>query len=734
MKSHRSKILFVLFFVSGFCGLLYQTVWLRLGLASFGVITPVVSVIVSVFMLGLGLGSWLGGRCIGPLRNKTGLSAIIFYGLTELIIGLGAFGVPACFAIGNSMLLLTGESNSLQYLVGSAIVIAASIFVWSTAMGTTFPFAMAFVEEFEDTDKRSFSLLYLANVAGAVLGTLTTVLVLIELLGLHMTLAVAAVLNLLIGVAAICWGVSRSRKRLLMEVETHEPVQSNLPQSAFSQAVLFTTGFVSMAMEVVWTRAYTVVLGTLVYSFAILLSTYLLATCAGSYLYRRSCACKTVASKELLLMVTAISALIPVIIGDPRLVPLTQAMHIPLDYLVLLSIMPFCCSLGYLTPLLIDDLAQGNPVTAGKAYAVNIAGCIVGPLLAGYALLPVLGARLSLVILTAPLLVLGSYVFMKLTRPVQISSVTITALLLCGAICGRDWEEGLNTGAGRTIVRRDYAATVVSYGDGMKKVLLVNGVGMTVLTPITKYMAHLPLAFHRKRPESALLICFGMGTTYRSLLSWGIHATAIELVPSVRDAFDYYCDDAKTVLQNPNGRIIIDDGRRFFERTKNRFDVITIDPPPPIEAAGSSLLYSEDFYKLLKKHLKSGGILQQWFPTSGKTLSAVARSLVDSFPYVKAFTSVEGWGCHFLASDQPIEDITADQMISRLPEAAKQDLQEWCPGKNPLLQMKAGIDTVLMHHIDLRTILDHNNSIRITDDSPFNEYCWLRYHFARTGQ
>ncbi len=734
MKSHRSKILFVLFLVSGFCGLLYQTVWLRLGLASFGVITPVVSVIVSVFMLGLGLGSWLGGRCIGPLRSKTGFSAITFYGLTEFIIGLGAFGVPAGFAIGSKMLLLTGESNSPQYLVGSAIVIAASIFVWSTAMGTTFPFVMAFVEEFEDADKRSFSLLYLANVAGAVLGTLTTVLVLIELFGLHKTLAVAAYLNFLIGAIALFWGVRRGRKRSWMEADAQKPVDSNLPQRAFSLAVLFVTGFVSMAMEVVWTRAYTVLLGTMVYSFAKLLSTYLLTTCAGSYLYRRDCARKTVASKELLLMVTAVCALIPVIIGDPRLSPLAQAMHIPLQYLVLLSIAPFCCSLGYLTPLLIDDLAQGDPVTAGKAYAVNIVGCIVGPLLAGYALLPALGARLSLVILAVPLLVFGSLVFRKLTRPVQISSATVSALLLCGAILSRGWEEGANIKADRIVVRRDYAATVVSYDDGIKKHLLVNGIGITCLTPITKYMAHLPLAFARKRPESAMVICFGMGTTYRSLLSWGIHATAVELVPSVKDAFGYYFDDAKAVLQNPNGRIVIDDGRRFLARTKEKFDVITIDPPPPIEAAGSSLLYSEDFYKLLKQHLKPGGIFQQWIPSSGRTKSAVTRSLFESFPYVKAFESVEGWGCHFLASDQPIEGLTADQFISKLPEAAKRDLLEWCPGKNPLLELREGIDAVLLHQVDLRTILDHDSSIRITDDRPFNEYFWLRKHFSPNGE
>jgi spermidine synthase len=158
---------------------------------------------------------------------------------------------------------------------------------------------------------------------------------------------------------------------------------------------------------------------------------------------------------------------------------------------------------------------------------------------------------------------------------------------------------------------------VISIGDGMRKRLLVNGIGITRLTPITKVMAHLPLAFLQNKPVSSLVICFGMGTTYRSLLSWNIEATAVELVPSVVDAFAYYFDDADLILNNPMGKIVIDDGRRFLMRTSETFDVITIDPPPPVEAAGSSLLYSEEFYDLVKLHLNEGGILQQWFPYGG---------------------------------------------------------------------------------------------------------------------
>jgi hypothetical protein len=110
------------------------------------------------------------------------------------------------------------------------------------------------------------------------------------------------------------------------------------------------------------------------------------------------------------------------------------------------------------------------------------------------------------------------------------------ALLACALFVNVSYEDPCTWTASHCEVRRDYAATVVSLGEGMKKRMLVNGIGITQLTPIAKFMAHLALSFHDGKPESALVICFGMGTTYRSLLSWGVTTTAVELVSSVRDA------------------------------------------------------------------------------------------------------------------------------------------------------------------------------------------------------
>ena len=702
-------LLFALFFVSGFCGLLYQTIWLRLALASFGVVTPVVSVIISVFMLGLGLGSWLAGKYVNEARRLTGLSAMTFYGLVELVIAAGAFAVPACFRIGEQWLLHVGQANSTEYLLWSAIVIASSICLFSTAMGMTFPLVMSFIEELETDDHRSFSFLYVANLAGAVCGTLITALVLIELLGFHLTLSLAALLNVSIAAVALGWAKLRQNKAPSAVRAAREPDQSDeqFVAPALGNCILFVTGFTSMAMEVVWTRQFTEKLGSVVYSFAALLATYLVATCVGSLLYRRDAKRDNIKSIATLLALAGSFALLPALVVS--VIPSKLSDHG--------SIIPFSAVLGYLTPLLIDRLSRGRAAVAGRAYALNVIGCVAGPLVAGYFLLPSYSHRLALIMLAIPYLVLYLWAQHKSATPHRFA---LAGLLLVsfGLSLVFGGSDEFNSADWQT--RRDYVATVSCTGQGMHKRLLVNGVTMTYLTPICKFMAHLPLACRDTKPTKALVICFGMGTTYRSLMSWNIDVTAVELVPSVKDSFAFFHDDADSVLRRSNGRIIIDDGRRFLNRTNELYDVIVIDPPPPVGAAGSSLLYSTDFYRVVRQHLKPGGVLQTWYPNPrGPTLSAVARSLAEAFPHVRCFGSVEGWGYHFLASDEPIYDPTVAQMLERMPPAAIADLFEWMPDGRKM------VAAVLSRGVDIHSLFD-NHSAKISDDMPFNEYNFLR--------
>jgi len=234
------------------------------------------------------------------------------------------------------------------------------------------------------------------------------------------------------------------------------------------------------------------------------------------------------------------------------------------------------------------------------------------------------------------------------------------------------------------------------------------------------------LVLHERKPQSALIICFGMGTTYRSALTWGIHVTAVELVPDVPKAFGFYHADAARVLANPNGRIVIDDGRRFLERSRDKYDVIVIDPPPPPETAGSSLLYSTGMYNLMKQHLKPHGIVQVWYPGGSDvvTRQAVIRSATVSFPYVRCFISINGWGLHIIASEDPIQIPSPSEMLARIPAAAKADLLEWSRSKDIVPDM----ETVFSREVPVHDLLGPDPSIQITDDDPMNEYFLLRRH------
>ncbi|SPE54661.1 membrane hypothetical protein [Verrucomicrobia bacterium] len=387
------RVLFLMFFLSGFCGLVYQVVWMRLAVAAFGVITPVLSIVISVFMLGLSIGSWAGGRFIDSLVQRTAWSAAVFYGLAEFVIGLGAFAVPKLFGTGESLLLTAGQTDSFAYLAFSGLVLAISILPWCVLMGATFPFMMAFVRERDSRNAESFSFLYLANVLGAMSGTFLTAMLLIELLGFRRTLWVAAACNFTVGLIGLWLGcqqrglaaaASASAERR-PEPQPANPSSARVRGSRLIQWILFSTGFSAMAMEVVWTRAFTPVLKTQVYSFALIVFAYLGATFLGSWWYRRDLKRNSTWATASLMSLLVITVFFPILAEDARLVKMewSAAVDAPSAAIVLASICPFCAVLGYLTPRLIDEYAGGRPAVRGQGvepyWAGNVPSRKIGP-------------------------------------------------------------------------------------------------------------------------------------------------------------------------------------------------------------------------------------------------------------------------------------------------------------------------------------------------------------------
>jgi len=719
---------FLFFLISGFCSLVYEVVWLRLAMARFGVTTPMVSIVLSVFMAGLGIGSWAGGALMRRLGRSRAAAPLRLYGVLELLIGLSSVVAPWTIESGYQWLRsghYVAWNSSSYYLVAGAWT-AISLLPWCTCMGATFPFAMAAIRRLSFSESRqSFSYLYLANVLGAILGTLVPAFILIELLGFHGTLEVARALNLLLGAGVILLSFAPTP-----DVHMEEIAAKPGSGSRSILWLLFATGLCSMAMEVVWIREFTIYLGNVVYAFASILAIYLGATFFGSQWYRKRSNPQDPRVGVQAWILVGAASLLPLLAADPRLEPVKR--FIGWEVLrAVAGVGPFSAVVGFLTPMLVDRWSAGDPDRAGRAYAVNVAGSILGPLVAGFWILPWLGERWGLCALALPLFAIGVSSLRSTAarlsvglRPAPSFAAALTAsLVLIFA------TQGYETLYHDRMELRDYTATVIATGEGMNRRLLVNGIGMTALTPITKMMAHLPLSLLGHPPQNSLVICFGMGTTFRSMTTWGIDATAVELVPSVPKLFGYFHSDGPKLLESPHARVVVDDGRRFLERTPDQFDVIAVDPPPPTGAPASSFLYSRQFYSVLMPHLKPGGIAQIWFPggepASGgdeATLASVAKALRDSFPYVRAFQSTEGWGVHFLASAQAFPNFAPGDLPQKMPQAAADDLVEWSDATPQ--EMMAD---VLGREMPLNALIAGQPAVPpVEDDRPINEYFFLR--------
>ena len=185
---------FGFFFLSGFCSILYELVWLRLTMAQFGVTTALTSIVLSMFMTGLGLGSWGAGTLTRRYGARLGFPPLRLYALAELLIGLSSLAVPAELAWGHRLLeSMTAQNaySSGSYYLASGLLVAVILLPWCTCMGATFPLAMCAIRNRERAESaRSFSFLYLANVIGAVAGAIAP-LFLIELYGFRGTMRVA---------------------------------------------------------------------------------------------------------------------------------------------------------------------------------------------------------------------------------------------------------------------------------------------------------------------------------------------------------------------------------------------------------------------------------------------------------------------------------------------------------------------------------------------------------------
>jgi spermidine synthase len=239
--------------LSGLASLLYQTIWLRLAMAHFGVNSHVVAAVLSIFMLGLALGSFGGGWLTSRRQARGAPLSLGGYALIELVIACGGLLVPLGLERGRELLLALPTTASAAYSLASFAVIAVSLLPFCVAMGATFPVALGYLTRLDVTDKsRLFSRLYLMNVAGALAGVVLP-LALVELWGFRTTLWIGVAANVV--AAAVAWRVglrSAGRAHATSIVSAEPPLDAQTRGTAWT---LFFLGFGSIGLEVIWTRA-----------------------------------------------------------------------------------------------------------------------------------------------------------------------------------------------------------------------------------------------------------------------------------------------------------------------------------------------------------------------------------------------------------------------------------------------------------------------------------------------
>ena len=670
----RSAAVIGIFILSGAAGLVYEIVWSRQLVLVFGNTTQAVSAILTGFFGGMAIGATVGGRIADRVRSPLRL-----YGLLELALVVVVLVTPVTFGLINEV--YRGVYPALEgtpFLALARLLLAVLALAPATIMmGATFP---ALVRHFSRSAELSqaFGRLYSANTLGAVAGTLLAGLILIEMFGLSGALRVGAACSAIAGLVAL-WLARNDRAPAVAssasDGATARATDPVAPRTIvwLPLIVAFISGLTSLGYQVTWTRLLTSGTGGLTYVFTVILAIFLVGIALGAATYnvlrpRIKDPVRVLAWSQIAVAILSVAGLI-LVISQPRSLDTNQPL---LSVGVLfgaaaLTVLPVTIVLGLAFPtaseLLRDDRGTAGS-ESGLLLGVNTTGAIIGSLVIPFLLMPALGSPAIIVLLALANAALGVGLALW-TRPRRtwLGAAGMLAAVLIVALATRPGmvvqpNEARLADQGWTIFAsaEDEIASVQSGQRGATPELWVGGTSMTLLTVDAKMMPILPL-IARPGSERALIVAFGMGTAFRTALVAGLRTDTVELVPSVPRMFRYYYDDAEQVLANPNGRVVIADGRNHLELVAERFDIIVTDPPPPIQSSGVSVISSLEYYQAGRDHLTDQGVMMQWTPygTTAEDLKEHIRTFATVFPHVIAVRGFAGYGFYMLGAMQPLD-------------------------------------------------------------------------------
>ena len=666
-------LVLTLFFFSGACGLVYQIVWVRMLTHVFGTTATAVGVVLAAFMSGLALGSWLLGRAADRNPNPLRLYAIL-----EVGIGLAALAAHFLLARITPVYLALYEisGHSEATLTAARFILAFGLVMLPTfLMGATLPVLARFIVRRLAAVGADLSMLYAINTIGAVAGVLACGFYLIGTFGIHITVYIAVVGNL--GLGLIAWAVSNrvtSAPAAAVSRTDARPALEGSVGGALSNRTyalllfaLGVSGLTSFAYEIYWTRSLVFVLGNSTYALTTMLTAFIAGIALGGYLAR--------------LVVDRVADRVALFGWIQVLIAVSSAVALPVLFVFLepqaireflgkttgevggLALARFGIALlvmlvpatfiGATFPLVarigvVNLRYTGQRV--GLIYASNTLGNVAGALLPGFLLLNWLGIQRGILLMAALNACIGfaflasRMIGIRYLRWAVPAAAVGVLLVLARVPLDFQFPTENERPTDRVLFYRDgpSATSKVTFDPHTgQKVMAIDGIvigGNTHTEYKQLLLAHLPKLL-RDDVSTELSIGLGSGMLVgESIRHDRVQAiTCVEIEPGVLAGAAFFARENHRVLSNPRVRVVIDDIANYLRTTSERYRVISADEKTALDYASNGFSYSREYYGLLRRRLAPGGILIQWVPTNlpPPQYTMVLKTFADSFPHVQ---------------------------------------------------------------------------------------------------
>ncbi len=704
--------------LSGAAALVYEVAWTRLLTLSLGHGVAAASTVLAAFMGGLAIGAAVAGPASDRVPRERAMR--IYAGL-EVTIAVLALAMPIGLAAMEPLLGRAyadgagGAGFPLLRLLTSVLLVALP----AVAMGATFPFVARWYVPDAAAATRDAGALYAANTAGAAAGALVTGFMLLPALGLRLTTWTGVAMNL--AVAAVAWWLAAAplpeprvpaaapapgaragaRTTPARAVRAASPLVSRPWLAALAMAV---SGFLSLGLQIVWSRLLAQVLGPTTYAFSLVVAIFIVGLAIGAVAGRRLAvgARHPVSGLAAAIGLAVLLGALAVWTVDDGLRAMAAAVAAPdatfesvLARQVLLVtawLLPLAVALGCAFPFAIrTGIGRDDSLGAdlGLIYALNTVGAIAGALAAGFVIIPAFGLHGSLRGLGAGA-ALAALAVLVAGRPRgagRVGAWSAAAAALVASLALPHWDQALFTsgaykyasamsgdalqvslraghlpyykeGATATVAVRQAAGTTSLAIDG--KVDASNAGDMLT----QRLLAHVPLLLH-PNPKTVAVLGLGSGVTLGSALTHPIErADVLEISPEVVEASRFFEPENGAALRDLRTRLILGDGRTHILLGREKYDAIISEPSNPW-MAGIAALFTREFFEAAKARLTPGGVLCQWAHTydiSGDDLKSIVGTFATVFPDATLWLVGNG-DILLIGSNQPLVD-----QVAALPE------------------------------------------------------------------